>query len=157
MPAKIPVGAQGSRAERIADAIYAEYEQIAEHILELATATNVNLKRVRELSFIHAPKLEAAMAQASGAEVRRAVLSKFNRAGVDYASVAALVPDLVAVRDAALTFRAYADANMPELKAAPGYQYNIVTAQGGSDEVAVTIPKTAAHAAAITAARAAFE
>lgn len=96
-----------------AELIYRLYADIARTVNDIAAVdAAVNLHKVARLAFQYTPALVAETE--NKAAFKAAVQVRMSQGGLEWESQAAMVADIVAIRDACIAFRAWVVANLPE-------------------------------------------
>ena len=154
MPAPYPGYASGSALppSRTAREIIVHYGWIARYADMLIAAPDVDAAVMARLAFRHCRTFHS-MTASPPTPLVIAVEKQFNLEGLEWGTRGAMATDLQAVRAAADDFRVFVRDSVPEVLT---YAQNRVDENGNETVEPLTIPKTAAISAALTALRAVF-
>ncbi|MGD9879034.1 MAG: hypothetical protein AB7E70_20945 [Hyphomicrobiaceae bacterium] len=158
MPAPVPYHAFNKRValSTCAAQVAANYAMLFRQLHDATAGEVVNVKNVlqaHEQALLLAANLNAPFGTPDNPLYLRAIRSAFEKDGLSWSDDAAMLADLLAVRDAGLTLSAYVTANLPA-----EYATIELRADGRREEVVKTLGKAEAAAlvSAVEQARAAY-
>ena len=155
MPAPFPADAVvgGTALSQRANQIYGHYVWLARWSDEIGLDVDLNLKKLAQLGFIHCRRFAEFIA-APSPELTIAVERRFAVDGVTWATRAAMLADLSAIRVEALALHTFVRDQVPEAREAGKIVYSSTTDSG--TEVILTVPKPHPAVAEVAKLRALF-